>query len=175
MSITRPNTSGSQHYATQSRRQAVVTSRYNSFILHNASIVGALNDTTRSSQIVYSKGSKIINIASAASTLPRPLAEIHIMDCTGQFLCLGLMNTHVHLIDMLGFDQLPDAFGNSELVSLLRNPPCTHKRCIADLPVSVIIAAHICDQKGPRRHRLSWPATLHYQLCAVAVQRLCRF
>lgn len=93
-----------------------------SFILYNASVVDVADGITRKSQTVYISEGKITSIKPSASSLPRPPAGVDVVDCTGLFLCPGLIDSHVHLIAVPGFDQLAEAFGNPESVSLLRQP-----------------------------------------------------
>lgn len=91
-------------------------------ILHNANVVDVAEGTTRQSQTVRINGGKIASITPAATILPSSQEGINIVDCTGLYICPGLIDSHVHLIAVPGFDQLSEAFGNPESVSLLRQP-----------------------------------------------------
>jgi imidazolonepropionase-like amidohydrolase len=93
-----------------------------SYILHNANVVDVADGITRKSQTVYISNGKITSITPAALSLPSQQPHTTIVDCTGLFLSPGLIDSHVHLIAVPGFDQLSSAFGNPESVSLLRQP-----------------------------------------------------
>jgi imidazolonepropionase-like amidohydrolase len=93
-----------------------------SYILHNANVVDVAEGTTRKSQTVHINSGKINSITPSAPSLPKPQPGTTTVDCTELFLCPGLIDSHVHLIAVPGFDQLSSAFGNPESVSLLRQP-----------------------------------------------------
>jgi imidazolonepropionase-like amidohydrolase len=92
------------------------------YILHNASVIDVAEGITRKSQTVHINNGKITSIKPSAPSLPSHQPGTSIVDCTGLFLCPGLIDSHVHLIAVPGFDQLSSAFGNPESVSLLRQP-----------------------------------------------------
>lgn len=92
------------------------------FILHNANIVDVADGVTRASQTVHISDGKITSITPTAHSLPEEQPDTSLVDCTGLYLCPGLIDSHVHLIAVPGFDQLSAAFGNPESVSLLRQP-----------------------------------------------------
>jgi imidazolonepropionase-like amidohydrolase len=92
------------------------------YILHNASVIDVAEGVTRKSQTVHINNGKITSIKPSAPSLPSRQPGTSIVDCTGLFLCPGLIDSHVHLIAVPGFDQLSSAFGNPESVSLLRQP-----------------------------------------------------
>jgi imidazolonepropionase-like amidohydrolase len=92
------------------------------YVLHNASVIDVGEGVTRISQTVHINNGKITSIKPSASSLPSHQPGTSIVDCTGLFLCPGLIDSHVHLIAVPGFDQLSSAFGNPESVSLLRQP-----------------------------------------------------
>jgi imidazolonepropionase-like amidohydrolase len=93
-----------------------------SYILHNANVVNVAEDITRKSQTVHISNGKIISITLSAPSVPSHQPGTIIVDCEGLFLSSGLIDSHVHLIAVPGFDQLSSAFGNPESVSLLRQP-----------------------------------------------------
>jgi imidazolonepropionase-like amidohydrolase len=92
------------------------------YILHNASVIDVAEGITRKLQTVHINNGKITSIKPSAPSLPSHQPGTSIVDCTGLFLCPGLIDSHVHLIAVPGFDQLSSAFGNPESVSLLRQP-----------------------------------------------------
>lgn len=92
------------------------------FVLHNANVIDVADGVTRKSQTIYINGGKVSSITPSASSLPSAQEGVTIVDCTGLFICPGLIDSHVHLIAVPGFDQLSEAFGNPESVSLLRQP-----------------------------------------------------
>lgn len=92
------------------------------FILHNANVVDVAEGVIRKSQTVQISDGKITSITASTSSLPNEGPGTSLVDCTGLYLCPGLIDSHVHLIAVPGFDQLSAAFGNPESVSLLRQP-----------------------------------------------------
>ena len=92
-----------------------------SYILHNASIVDVEAGEVRSNQTVIIENGKITSIAPAAET-PTQRSGYTSVDCSGKFISPGLIDSHVHLIAVPGFDNLAAAFGNPEAVTLLRQP-----------------------------------------------------
>ena len=92
------------------------------YILHNANVVDVANGITHKSQTVRIANGKINSINSATTSIPHSEAGATAVDCTGLFLCPGLIDSHVHLIAVPGFNELSQAFGNPESVSLLRQP-----------------------------------------------------
>lgn len=92
------------------------------FILHNASVVDVAAGITRKSQTVQISAGKITSITASAPSLPKQQTGTNVVDCTGLYLCPGLIDSHVHLIAVPGFDQLAAAFANPDSVTLLRQP-----------------------------------------------------
>lgn len=92
-----------------------------SYILHNAAIVDVEAGAIQSNQTLTIENGKITSIAPAAATLTQRSGFTSI-DCTGKFISPGLIDSHVHLIAVPGFDNLAAAFGNPEAVTLLRQP-----------------------------------------------------
>lgn len=92
-----------------------------SYLLHNASVVDVESGKIRSGQTICVEGGKITSISpSTASSGPR--SGFTVVDCSGKFICPGLIDSHVHLIAVPGFDNLAAAFANPDSVSLLRQP-----------------------------------------------------
>jgi imidazolonepropionase-like amidohydrolase len=94
-----------------------------SYIFHNANVVDVAAGSIRESVTVKVQDGKIISIEpSQSKTLPAAAPGATVIDCTGQYLSPGLIDSHVHLIAVPGFNDLSAAFGNPESVSLLRQP-----------------------------------------------------
>lgn len=91
------------------------------YLLHNGNVVDVAQGTIRESVTVKIQNGKITSMKSAEDRLPT-LAGFTVIDCTGQYLSPGLIDSHVHLIAVPGFMDLNSAFGNPESVSLLRQP-----------------------------------------------------
>ncbi|KAH6625155.1 amidohydrolase [Boeremia exigua] len=91
------------------------------YLLHNASIVDVSSGEIHPNTSLTIENGKITSIAPATAT-PQPPTGHTLVDCTGKFVCPGLIDSHVHLIAVPGFDTLASAFGNPESVSLLRQP-----------------------------------------------------
>jgi len=92
------------------------------YTLHNANIVDVAQGTTQKSQTVRIANGKITSITPSPPTIPNPEANTTTIDCKALYLCPGLIDSHVHLIAVPGFNELSQAFGNPESVSLLRQP-----------------------------------------------------
>ncbi|KAF3038921.1 hypothetical protein E8E11_001622 [Didymella keratinophila] len=92
-----------------------------SYILHNASIVDVEAGEVRPNQTVTIENGKITSITPATGT-PTQRSGYTSVDCSGKFISPGLIDSHVHLIAVPGFDSLAAAFGNPEAVTLLRQP-----------------------------------------------------
>ncbi|KAK6082492.1 amidohydrolase [Seiridium cupressi] len=91
------------------------------YILHNANVVDVAQGSIRGFATVTIQNGKISSIRSASAQLPSQ-PGFTVIDCTGQYLCPGLIDSHVHLVSVPGFMDLASAFGNPESVSLLRQP-----------------------------------------------------
>ncbi|KAH6660955.1 hypothetical protein BKA67DRAFT_549737 [Truncatella angustata] len=91
------------------------------YLLHNANVVDVAQGSIRESATVRIQDGKITSINPASNKLPSP-SGFDVIDCTGQYLSPGLIDSHVHLIAVPGFMDLSSAFGNPESVSLLRQP-----------------------------------------------------
>ncbi|KAH9907423.1 hypothetical protein F4778DRAFT_537852 [Xylariomycetidae sp. FL2044] len=95
------------------------------FRLANANVVDVAEGAVRPSMTVEIRDGKIASIkpadaaAEASSSSP---SDLVVIDCSGRYLCPGLIDCHVHLIAVPGFNELATAFGNPESVSLLRQP-----------------------------------------------------
>ncbi|KAI1845908.1 hypothetical protein JX266_007995 [Neoarthrinium moseri] len=92
-----------------------------SYLLHKANVVDVAAGSIRKYVTVEIQNGKITSISPSAASVPTKPGFI-VLDCTGQFLSPGLIDSHVHLIAVPGFNDLNSAFGNPESVSLLRQP-----------------------------------------------------
>ncbi|KAI1080454.1 amidohydrolase [Whalleya microplaca] len=92
-----------------------------SYLLHNANVIDVASGSVRRSATVKVQNGKITSIAPATLEIPSK-TNFTLIDCTGSYLCPGLIDSHVHLIAVPGFSDLSSAFGNPESVSLLRQP-----------------------------------------------------
>ncbi|KAK8074312.1 hypothetical protein PG994_005211 [Apiospora phragmitis] len=104
-----------------------------SYVLANANVVDVEAGALRQSMDVQIENGKITSIrpysTTSTSTTTTPpssssaaASDLTTIDCTGRYLCPGLVDSHVHLIAVPGFGDLSSAFGNPEAVSLLRQP-----------------------------------------------------
>lgn len=93
-----------------------------SFILHNATVVDVANGVTQDAQTVCIENGRITSISKSEPSMPSSRPGTNVINCTGLYLCPGLIDSHVHLIAVPGFNELSQAFGNPESVSLLRQP-----------------------------------------------------
>ncbi|KAK8070415.1 hypothetical protein PG997_010618 [Apiospora hydei] len=94
-----------------------------SYLLANANVVDVEAGEIRPPMDVKIENGEIASIRpSSAPTTPSSAAGFTTIDCTGRYLCPGLIDSHVHLIAVPGFGDLSSAFGNPEAVSLLRQP-----------------------------------------------------
>ncbi|KAK8109446.1 amidohydrolase [Apiospora kogelbergensis] len=90
------------------------------YLLANANIIDVEAGEIRHSMDVKVEDGKFTSISPSSSA--SSIVGFTIIDCTGRFLCPGLIDSHVHLIAVPGFGELSSAFGNPESVSLLRQP-----------------------------------------------------
>lgn len=97
-----------------------------SYLLANGNIIDVKAGEVRQSMDVKIENGKISSIRPSTFTSTTPAssetAGFTTIDCTGRYLCPGLIDSHVHLIAVPGFGDLSSAFGNPEAVSLLRQP-----------------------------------------------------
>lgn len=92
-----------------------------SYDLYNASVVDVEAGEVRPNVTVTVENGKITSVAPATAT-PQARPAHTLVDCSGKFISPGLIDSHVHLIAVPGFDTLAAAFGNPDSVSLLRQP-----------------------------------------------------
>ncbi|KAF3010013.1 hypothetical protein E8E13_011418 [Curvularia kusanoi] len=92
-----------------------------SYLLYNASVVDVELGKLSHNMTVSVENGKITSITPAKKAL-EPKPGFTAVDCSGKYICPGLIDSHVHLIAVPGFDNLAAAFGNPDSVSLLRQP-----------------------------------------------------
>lgn len=98
------------------------------YLLFNANVVDVAAGSIRESVSVKVQKGKITSVTPAAKHAKHAAQQaasdegLTFVDCTGQYLSPGLIDCHVHLIAVPGFNELSSAFGNPESVSLLRQP-----------------------------------------------------
>lgn len=92
-----------------------------SYLFYNASVIDVEAGNVRSNVTVTVEQGKITSVAPATAK-PIEYLGFTLVDCSGKFICPGLIDSHVHLIATPGFDNLAAAFGNPDSVSLLRQP-----------------------------------------------------
>ncbi|KAK1839001.1 amidohydrolase [Colletotrichum chrysophilum] len=94
------------------------------YILTNATIVDVTDGSLHPNAAVRLKDGLIDAILpSDPSTVSAAVADgFAEVDCAGKFLCPGLIDSHVHVMAVPGFDSLAAAFSNPNDVSLLRQP-----------------------------------------------------
>ncbi|KAF6824228.1 amidohydrolase [Colletotrichum plurivorum] len=94
------------------------------YILTNASVVDVATGTLRRNSAVQLKDGYIDAVLdSTESTIAAAQNQSYeVVDCSGKFICPGLIDSHVHVMAVPGFGDLSKAFGNPNDVSLLRQP-----------------------------------------------------
>jgi imidazolonepropionase-like amidohydrolase len=92
---------------------------HRTYIFQNASIVDSETGTIRSGCAVQVSNGLIDKIEERQ--IPDTDGAIFV-DLAGRFLCPGLIDAHVHLMAVPGFEDLSKAFGNPFAVSAFRQP-----------------------------------------------------
>ncbi|KAE9961314.1 hypothetical protein BLS_002561 [Venturia inaequalis] len=96
------------------------------YLFMNANIINTLTGTILENHTVFlSNGTikSIISPSSDASNIPDPSSpSTKVIDLEGKYLCPGLIDAHVHLMAVPGFEDLSKAFGNPFAVSAFRQP-----------------------------------------------------
>ncbi|KAI4746333.1 amidohydrolase [Aureobasidium sp. EXF-12298] len=92
---------------------------HRTYIFQNASIVDSETGTIRSGCAVQVSNGLIDKIEERQ--IPDTDGAI-VVDLAGRFLCPGLIDAHVHLMAVPGFEDLSKAFGNPFAVSAFRQP-----------------------------------------------------
>jgi imidazolonepropionase-like amidohydrolase len=98
------------------------------YLFKHASVVNVVDGTIRADSTVRVMDGRIAEVTESSSSSkngPTDDADgfkYEEVDCTGKFLCPGLMDMHVHFMAVPGFDNLSQAFGNPNDVSVLRQP-----------------------------------------------------
>ncbi|KAL0939982.1 amidohydrolase [Colletotrichum truncatum] len=94
------------------------------YILINATVVDVTNGSLRTSSAVKLKDGYIDAIIDSENSAIAAAQQqgFEAIDCSGKFICPGLIDSHVHIMAVPGFGDLSKAFGNPNDVSLLRQP-----------------------------------------------------
>lgn len=90
------------------------------YILKNANIVNTLDGSILREHSVFVSGGIIFQIAP--STFDMTSDKWKTIDLEGKYLTPGLIDSHVHLMAVPGFEDLSKAFGNPFAVSAFRQP-----------------------------------------------------
>ena len=91
-----------------------------SYVLSNATVVDVSTGSLLQNVDLKVENGKITSIQPFGPTEYSSVYEI--IECQGHYLCPGLIDSHVHLVAVPGYDNLSKAFGNPADVSLLRQP-----------------------------------------------------
>jgi imidazolonepropionase-like amidohydrolase len=93
-------------------------------VLRHANVIDVSNGAIRTNATITLAGGVIESIEDSDKVdLQEPGREASkIVDCHGKFISPGLIDCHVHLMAVPGFSDLAKAFGNSNDVSVLRQP-----------------------------------------------------
>jgi imidazolonepropionase-like amidohydrolase len=95
-----------------------------SYILTNANVIDVQDGSTRFKAAVRVKDGLIDAILdSTAAVIQEAQSQgFQVIDCKDGFVCPGLIDSHVHLMAVPGFEDISKAFGNPNDVSVLRQP-----------------------------------------------------
>ncbi|CZT18352.1 related to imidazolonepropionase and related amidohydrolases [Ramularia collo-cygni] len=95
-----------------------------SYILTNANIVNVVDGSTRSKAAVRVQNGLIEKIVDSTTSVIEEAQHqgFQIIDCKNGFICPGLIDAHVHIMAVPGFQDISSAFGNPNDVSVLRQP-----------------------------------------------------
>lgn len=94
------------------------------YLLVNATIVDVASGSLQPNASVKLQGGRIESITDTSTPVVQEAQKqgYQVVDCQGRFLCPGLIDAHVHVMAVPGFDDLSYAFGNPNDVSLFRQP-----------------------------------------------------
>ena len=94
------------------------------YLLVNATIVDVANGSLQPNSSIKLRGGQIESITGPSTLVVQEAQKqgYQIVDCQGKFVCPGLIDSHVHVMAVPGFDDLSYAFGNPNDVSVLRQP-----------------------------------------------------
>lgn len=95
------------------------------YILTNANVVDVANGFILPSKAVKLRDGRIQSVEDSTEAFVSDAEQKEgytAIDCMGQYLTPGLIDSHVHLMAVPGFGDLSKAFGNPHDVSVLRQP-----------------------------------------------------
>lgn len=95
-----------------------------SYILINANVIDVQNGTTRPQAAVRVKDGLIEAVVDSGDSAVQEAERqgFQVIDCRNGFICPGLIDSHVHVMAVPGFEDISKAFGNPNDVSVLRQP-----------------------------------------------------
>jgi imidazolonepropionase-like amidohydrolase len=98
------------------------------YTLYNANIIDPVNGEVHANMVVLLSGGKFDSITKISETESRSCFEHRkVVDCTGKYLCPGLIDCHVHVTTVPGEPTLDTLFNIPPDVSLLRQPFVTNQ------------------------------------------------
>lgn len=92
------------------------------YIFSNANIVNTLDGSIRKNASVLLSNGFIQEIYDTEPSKRTPAPDAITVDLAGRFICPGLIDSHVHLMAVPGFEDLSKAFGSSFAESAFRQP-----------------------------------------------------
>ncbi|KAG9956741.1 amidohydrolase, partial [Aureobasidium melanogenum] len=92
------------------------------FIFLNVNLVDSEQGVVRRGCCVKTSAGFIENITDGSMSQTELTDQTTVVDLEGRFLCPGLIDAHVHLMAVPGFEDLSKAFGNPFAVSAFRQP-----------------------------------------------------
>jgi imidazolonepropionase-like amidohydrolase len=96
---------------------------HQTYVFKNANVINTVDGSIiENCSVKVSDGIIESIIKSPSSDKPNTDTEATIIDVEGKYLCPGLIDSHVHLMAVPGFEDLSKAFGNPFAVSAFRQP-----------------------------------------------------
>lgn len=89
------------------------------YIFNNANVINTVDGSIRGNSSVKVSGGSIEFITDGTASFEE---DATVIDLEGRYLCPGLIDSHVHLMAVPGFEDLSKAFGNPFAVSAFRQP-----------------------------------------------------
>lgn len=92
------------------------------YLFQNANVVNTLDGSIREKCSVLVSGGLIQSILDTVPSSSSLDDNTITVDLAGRYICPGLIDAHVHLMAVPGFEDLSKAFGNPFAVSAFRQP-----------------------------------------------------